>query len=126
MSNRTLVVDDVEFNRKLARTMLRVLGWESEEAVDGADALDKLKGAHGFQLVLLDISMPGIDGEEVCRILRSDSQYNSLPIVAYTAHALEEDRGRFLANGFDGLLIKPIEIKTLSAVIQQSIEKRRL
>jgi two-component system, chemotaxis family, chemotaxis protein CheY len=119
MNKRALVVDDVPFNRMLAMVMLQREGWEAEEAEDGEDALAKLEGEHGYSLVLLDIKMPGMSGEEVCQTLRSNAHTASLPVVAYTAHALEEDRETYLAIGFNAVLIKPIEVATLKEVLTQ-------
>jgi len=119
MSKRALVVDDTPLNRKLAVAMLQRNGWVCEEANDGKQALAKLQGEHGFDLVLLDIKMPCMSGEEVCRILRSDTNTTSLPLIAYTAHALEEEKARFLALGFNAVLIKPIDLASLKDVLEQ-------
>jgi len=119
MNRRALVVDDVACNRLIAIVMLQREGWEAEEAIDGEEALAKLEGDHGYSLVLLDIKMPGISGEDVCRILRSEARTALLPIVAYTAHALEEERESFLKIGFNDVIIKPIEVATLNEVLRQ-------
>jgi len=117
MSKRALVVDDIKVNRVLAMAMLRREGWECEEADCGDAALAKLKGEHGFNIVFLDIKMPGLSGEEVCRILRTDPNTSTLPLVAYTAHALEEERETILALGFNAVLIKPINLSSLKEVL---------
>lgn len=119
MNKRALVVDDVPCNRMLAVIMLQREGWEADEAVDGEDALAKLQGDHGYSLVLLDIKMPGMSGEEVCHILRADVRTALLPVVAYTAHAQEEDRQNLLNIGFNAIIFKPIEVATLSDVLTQ-------
>lgn len=121
MNKRALVVDDVPCNRMIAVVMLQREGWQTEEAVDGEDALLKLEGDHGYSLVLLDIKMPGMSGEEVCRILRADIRTASLPVVAYTAHALEEDRENLLKIGFNAIIFKPIEVAALNGVLTQVI-----
>jgi len=108
MTDKALVVDDNEVNRVLARRLLAKAGWSVEEAEDGHSALSLL-AAGPFDLVLLDISMPGIDGEEVCAaVRRGEAGDPDVCVVAYTAHAMEEDRLRFHAAGFDGVLVKPI------------------
>lgn len=124
MSRRILVVDDVSSNRKLAIAMLKREGWEVDEADDGNKALEMLMGDHGYRAVLLDISMPGISGDEVCRRLRADARTAALPLVAYTAHALEEDRVRILAAGFDAIVIKPVNLATLAAALTHALAKR--
>lgn len=124
MSKRILVVDDINSNRLLACALLKRAGWETEEAADGNRALEILTGEHGFQAVLLDISMPGINGEEVCRKLRANPETSGLPIVAYTAHAMEEEGERFISAGFDALLIKPITAASLHSALQRAIAAR--
>jgi two-component system, chemotaxis family, chemotaxis protein CheY len=120
MPKRILVVDDTILNRKLAMAMLKREGWEAEEADCGLRALELLDIAPGFDAVLLDISMPGIGGDEVCRQIRATPQLAALPVVAYTAHALEEEKSRILAAGFDAILIKPINAASLSAAIAEA------
>lgn len=121
MNKRALVVDDVEINRMLAIAILEMEGWEAEEAASGEEALAKLKGEHGYQVVLLDIKMPGMSGEEVCHILRAEPRNASLPLIAYTAHALEEERESFLAIGFNAVLIKPIGVAALRDVLAHAL-----
>jgi two-component system, chemotaxis family, chemotaxis protein CheY len=113
---RILVVDDNAVNRKLAVALLKRRDWATEEADCGLDALAKL-AAGGFDCVLLDISMPGIDGEEVCRRIRANSALSGLRVVAYTAHALDSEKQRIMSAGFDDILIKPITVQSLMAVL---------
>jgi len=113
---RSLVVDDNAVNRKLAVALLKRRGWEVVEAENGQVGLNKL--AEGtFDVVLLDISMPVMDGEEACRQIRANPQWASLRVVAYTAHALESERERIMSAGFDDMLIKPITSKDLERAI---------
>lgn len=121
MSKRILIVDDNAVNRKLAAAMLSRNGWETDQADDGAKALQMLEGEHGFHAVLLDISMPGMNGDEVCRTLRADPRTAGLPIIAYTAHAMEEDRGRVMAAGFDGVVIKPVSLASLLDNLERAL-----
>lgn len=110
---RALVVDDNDVNRKLARTLLTRLDWVVEEA-DSGDAALALCREQSFELILLDISMPGLSGEETCQALRALNR--PWRIIAYTAHAYPEERARFLAGGFDDILTKPINRETLAAI----------
>ncbi len=121
MNKNILVVDDVATNRKLASVLLKRAGWTVTEAADGSKALEILKGKHGFLAVLLDVSMPGINGEEVCSRLRAKPETACLPIVAYTAHAMEEDGKRLISAGFDALLIKPINAVVLYSALEKAI-----
>ena len=111
-ARRVLVIDDHPVNRTLAMVLLRDAGWVVDEAPGGAEGLAKL-AAGQFDSVLLDISMPGMSGEEVCQRIRADEKLKSLFVVAYTAHALESERQHILSAGFDGLLTKPISRASL-------------
>ena len=121
MIRRALVVDDVELNRKMAIAILKREGWVAEEASSGEEALAKLEGEHGFDIVLLDIKMPGMSGEGVCHALRVKFGNTTLPLIAYTAHALEDELAEFLAIGFNAVLIKPIGIDSLNAALAQAM-----
>lgn len=110
---RTLVVDDNAINRKLAVALLKRRGWETEEADNGVAALKRLAESAPFDSVLLDISMPEMDGEEVCRRIRASAEWAGLRVVAYTAHAMESERQRIMSAGFDSILIKPISAQDL-------------
>lgn len=120
MGKQVLVVDDVLVNRKLAVAMFNKLGWQSVEFGGGIAALEWLAGNRP-DMVLLDISMPDLCGEEVCNTMRANPAFNDVPIVAYTAHAMQVDIDRFLANGFSGVLIKPISYQALKDVVDQLI-----
>lgn len=110
------VVEDNADNRLLVRALL---GGEFElvEYETGTAALEGLR-ASPPDLVLLDISLPGMDGREVLRQLRSDPSLRKLPVVALTAHAMTGDRERYLAAGFDEYVSKPIvdEVLLLEAI----------
>lgn len=113
---RILVVDDNVVNRKLAIALLRKRGWEVEEADCGTAALERL--AEGtFDSVLLDISMPGMDGEEVCRRIRADEALKSLWVVAYTAHAMDFEKQRIMSAGFNDIVIKPVTSQSLQSAL---------
>lgn len=113
---RTLVVDDNAVNRKLAVALLKRRGWYIEEAENGAVAMQRLE-AGTFDSVLLDISMPVMDGEETCRRIRANPATAALRVVAYTAHALESERSRIMSAGFDDIVIKPITAQDLIRVL---------
>ena len=106
--NTVLVVDDDGTNRTLASRLLSKLGWNVAMVEDGGQALAWL-AANQADLVLLDISMPNMSGEDVCRRIRAETLGGTgLKVTAYTAHAMPEDQQRFLANGFDAVLVKPV------------------
>lgn len=112
-----LVVDDVPVNRQLAAAFLARLGWSVADADSGRAALEWLDRNTAVDLVLLDIGMPDLNGEDVCRELRCNPHFAGLSVVAYTAHALPGDVERFLANGFNAVLIKPISLQMVRDVL---------
>ncbi len=115
---RALVVDDMPVNRLLAAKLLARNGWTVGEAEDGPSALVLLRQGGDVDLILLDISMPEMSGQEVCRIIRADGLGgDGVKVVAYTAHAMPEDAATFEADGFDAVLVKPIGRTSLSAAM---------
>ncbi|MEC4184698.1 ATP-binding protein [Adlercreutzia sp. R21] len=115
--SRILLVDDNDLNREIAITLLEDEGFAVEYAVDGQEAVDKLRasGADHFQLVLMDVQMPVMNGYEATRAIRNldDERLARIPILAMTADAFEEDRQKALRCGMNGHLTKPIEISKL-------------
>ncbi len=115
-----LLVEDNEDNRIIYTTVLRHVGYDVLEALDGAQAI-ALARSERPDLILMDISIPEIDGWEATRILRRDPATSAIPIVALTAHALPDDREKALQMGFTAYLAKPIEPRTVVAEVQRWI-----
>ncbi|WP_374247197.1 response regulator [Zoogloea sp.] len=115
---KVLVVDDNLINRRLAIAFVSRLGYVAEQAEDGPAALAKLD-AEPFGVVFLDISMPGMSGEEVLARIRADGRFGGLRVIAYTAHALPEEKQRLIDAGFDDLLIKPITLGAVETALQR-------
>ncbi len=111
-----LVVEDNERNRKLVRDVLEHHGFRTLGAADGEDGV-VLAREHRPALTLMDVQLPGIDGVEALGRLRADPATAALPVVALTAFAMKEDRERLLAAGFDGYLVKPIDVRTFPGEI---------
>jgi len=113
------VVEDNADNRLLIDALLSDQ-YRLVEYHTGPEALDGLR-REPPDLVLLDISIPGMDGVEVLREIRADATLGDLPVIALTAHAMAGDRERFLGLGFDGYLAKPItdEEQLLGAIARQ-------
>lgn len=109
-NTRILLADDAPDNRLLVQRFLSAEGATVEVVDDGEAAVEYAK-ANGFDLVLMDIEMPKMDGFRAVKVLR-DSQFTN-PVVALTAHAMKGDRERCLAAGFDDYVVKPIDRKTL-------------
>ena len=118
---RILVVEDNEKNMKLFRDVLQAAGYYTLEATTGGPAVE-LAVEHAPDLVLMDIQLPDIDGVEALGRLRRDERTASLPVLALTAQAMEGDRERFLAAGFDGYLSKPVNVAEFVATVKRYCE----
>lgn len=105
--HRILVVDDEEKNRRMLSDMIKSLGHDCETASDGFEALAILK--MGFDLVLLDVSMPGIDGYEVTRLIRRNPEYGDVPVIIVTALVSKADRLRAAEAGANDFIGKPVD-----------------
>jgi two-component system cell cycle response regulator DivK len=104
-----LIVDDNEKNVKLARDVLRFAGFRTVEASSGMAGIS-LAAEHLPDVILLDIRLPDLDGTAVLRQIKDDARTAGIPVVALTSFAMKGDRERFLAEGFDGYLEKPISV----------------
>ncbi len=113
-----LVVEDNEKNMKLVRDVLQATGYRTLEATTGGQAVD-LAIEHGPDLVLMDIRLPDMDGLKALGRLRADERTASIPVLAVTAQAMQGDRERFLAAGFDDYVSKPVNIVGLVATVKQ-------
>ena len=118
---QVLVVEDNPRNMKLFRDVLHASGYRTLEAATGERAVE-LVFEHRPDLVLMDIQLPDIDGIEALSRLRADDRTASVPVLALTAQAMEGDRERFLAAGFDGYLSKPVDIAEFVATIKRYCE----
>ena len=104
--SRIVVVEDNSDNRLLLQAILSDK-YEITDYETGIEALDGI-AAHPPDLILLDISLPGMDGTEVLKRMRAAPDLASLPVIALTAHAMTGDRERFLGAGFDDYVTKPL------------------
>lgn len=119
-----LLVEDNKLNQEIAQTILTEAGFVIDTADDGTVAVDKLsKAAAGqYDLVLMDIQMPLMDGYEATRQIRAlDTEIASIPIIAMTANAFDEDKEKALATGMNGHLAKPINICLLKKAIAKAL-----
>jgi CheY-like chemotaxis protein len=117
MRARILVIDDNAANRELMLYLLRAFGHEAEGKGDGLTGLEAAKTA-AFDIVITDILMPGIDGYELARRLKSDSKASAIPLVAVTALAMAGDKDRIRKAGFNGYITKPIEPQTFVSQVE--------
>jgi two-component system, sensor histidine kinase and response regulator len=115
---RVLVVEDNEINQDLASELLGDLGIRVTIADNGREGVNQVS-AEPFDLVLMDIQMPVMDGLTAIKLIRSKERFRGLPIIAMTAHAMRGDRERSLDAGMNDYLTKPINPDTLTATLQR-------
>ncbi|MBY0465416.1 MAG: response regulator [Burkholderiales bacterium] len=120
---RILLVDDVELNRVVALALLSQVGLGADIAVNGQQAVEKIRD-NAYDLVLMDIQMPVLDGLAATQLVRADARFAHLPILAMTAHAMSGDRERSLAAGLNEHLVKPIDPEALYAALLRWIPPR--
>src|SRR5262245_15276186 len=120
-SELILIVEDNEKNLKLARDVLQFKGYRTLEARTAAEGL-ALAQAHRPHLILMDIQLPDEDGVSALSRLKAEPSTAPIPVIALTAFAMKDDRDRFLRAGFDGYLVKPINIKEFPEQIRQFCE----
>jgi CheY-like chemotaxis protein len=118
-----LVVDDEPDNLAVVAETLAFMGLVVRSGKNGREGLDVLQDFIP-DLILLDLSMPQMDGWEMCSILKANPETRNIPVVALSAHAMAGDREKALAAGFDGYLPKPVDITTLPEDIQRVLEER--
>jgi two-component system, sensor histidine kinase and response regulator len=117
-SVRVLLAEDHKVNQMLATTMLENLGHTVEVAINGAEALEAVKTGN-FQLVLMDIQMPVMNGVEAAIAIRKlDGDCGLIPVIAMTANAMHGDREQYLSAGMDDYLAKPIILTELAQKVQ--------
>ena len=124
---KLLLVEDNELNREIALEILKEAGFVVDTAEDGAVAVQKIKQAAPgqYDLILMDIQMPNLDGYEATRQIRAlpDAEKASIPIFAMTANAFEEDRQNALAAGMNGHIAKPLDVPHLLRVLADALKK---
>ncbi|WED24503.1 response regulator [Vibrio sp. JC009] len=117
---RVLLVEDNKLNQQVANELLTSAGIITDIAENGKQALQAVQTL-SYDLVLMDIQMPEMDGYEATRAIRKDDKYHSIPIVAMTAHALPRDREQCLQSGMNDHITKPIEPQVLYETLLQFI-----
>jgi signal transduction histidine kinase len=116
---RILVVEDNHVNQKVVTAVLRKRGFSIELANDGQEALHKLNNSAAFDLVLMDVQMPVLDGLEATRLIRKEPRWDALPIIAMTAHAMNGDKERCLEAGMNGYISKPVHPSLLLSTVDE-------
>lgn len=121
MSARIFVVEDNPTNLDLITYVLRAFGYEVSSAMDGITGLQAAQDGD-FDLILVDILMPGLDGYEFARRFHSDSGSRKTPLIAVTALAMAGDKEKILSSGFDGYISKPIDPQSFGAQIESFLK----
>jgi len=118
-----LIVDDNPANMKLVRVLLSSEGYDVRTALDAEAALGELRSSRP-DLILMDIQLPGMDGLELTRKLKSDPATRNIKIVGLTAYAMRGDQERIIAAGCDGYIPKPIDTRTLPNSIKGYLKRQ--
>lgn len=123
---RVLLVEDIELNREIAEVILLEAGFEVETAPDGTDAVEMVKSSdeYYYDAILMDVQMPIMDGYEATRTIRAmrREDVKTLPIIAMTANALEEDKEAALKNGMNAHIAKPLDMDVFIGVLSQFLK----
>ncbi len=119
---RILLVEDNEMNRDMLSRRLERKGYEVVMAVDGKEGIDKAREG-GYDVILMDMSLPEIDGWDATRQLRASAETADVPIIALTAHAMAGDREKAIEAGCDDYDTKPIELPRLLSKIEALLQR---
>ena len=117
-----LVVEDNDKNRKLVRDVLTFKGYSVLEAETGEEGV-RLARERAPKLVLMDIQLPGINGIEALHQLRADDATRAIPVIAVTASAMDRDRQKIMAAGFDGYQSKPLNVREFVAAVEAMLAR---
>lgn len=118
VNSTILIVEDDPMNMKLARFVLQANGYQTIEAGNGAEAIEVARRERPA-LILMDIQMPVMDGIAATKSLKSDETTRNIPVLAFTALATKGDEERFLAEGIDGYIAKPIHKEEFLNTLRQ-------
>jgi two-component system cell cycle response regulator DivK len=121
VAKRILIVEDDPISRKLARDVLTANGFDVAEAESGESALAQAEASR-FDLVVMDIQLPGIDGVHTIGALRARAETESVPVLAVTAHAMPGDEARILASGCQRYLPKPLKFAEFVDTVREMLD----
>lgn len=122
-SVRILIAEDNPVNQKLIKAILSSRGYQVEVANDGKEAVEKVSSSPDYNLIFMDLQMPKLDGLKATQILRKKG-FDTIPIVAMTAHAMNGDMELCLEAGMDGYIAKPIKKEKVFEIIEKWALKR--
>lgn len=113
-----LIVEDNDINRLVISEAIEALGTTPTQAENGAEGFNQFKKKQ-FDIVLMDIQMPVLDGIEACKLMKKDN--SKIPVVALTANVMADDKAIYTASGFDAVLEKPLDLKVLNSTLRQLV-----
>ncbi len=119
-----LIVEDNEKNMKLVRDVLQVKGYSTVEAGTAEEGI-KFTAEHKFDLILMDIQLPGMNGIDALHLLRADAATAAIPVIAVTASVMQQDKKQIMEAGFDAYIGKPINLKEFLDTVQRFIMNRQ-
>ncbi|HEX2205226.1 MAG TPA: response regulator [Longimicrobium sp.] len=122
MATLILLVEDNADNRDIYTTILRHHGYQVAEAVDGETGV-RLARELQPAVILMDVTMPGMDGWEATRLIKAEPSTAAIPVVALTAHAMAEDRARAVEAGCDAYLSKPVEPSRVVQEVERQLAR---
>ena len=122
---KVLLIEDNEFNRDMLSRRLARSGWQVEVAVDGLQGLERACGGQ-FDLILMDMSLPEMDGWSVTKVLKANPGTRNIPVIALTAHAMNGDRERAILAGCDEFETKPVEYSRLLSKMIGFVREKEL
>ena len=120
MTDRILIVDDNVTNLKLVAYLMKAKGYDVATAVDAESALEEVR-THRPKLILMDVQLPGVDGLQLTRQLKSDPATREIIVIAVTAYAMKGDQDRAIAAGCDDYVTKPIDTRQLPETIERHL-----
>ena len=118
MTQKILIVEDIEDNRQILRDLLGMAGYTTIEAQDGAEGI-AMAAEHRPDLILMDIQMPVMDGYEATRLIKADPALKTIPVIAVTSYALSGDEEKARAAGCDGYVAKPFSPRQMLAKVRE-------
>ena len=119
---KILLIEDNPLNMELATDLLEASGFEVISAHSGEAGIKLAREAQP-DLILMDLSLPGMDGIEATKALKADPQTSAIPIVAVTAHAMKGDEQKALAVGCEGYITKPIDTRMFPMLVAQHLQR---
>lgn len=117
-----LVVEDNNMNQMIFLTLLETAGHNVVQLYDGENIVENVDETEP-DLILMDIQLPGDNGDVLMKTLREDSRFDNIPIIAVTAYAMSDDKNKFQDMGFDGYISKPIDHVSFTEVVDQHLNK---